>query len=69
MAHVTSYDIQYYLDQLRTLTLEAMHLNLRNKDATMQLLLIGLCAEAMEGNDQAIETLQKHGIDPVLVLS
>jgi len=66
MAHITSYDVQYYLDRLRTLTLEAMQLNLRNKDASMQLMLIGLCCEAMEGKDEAIRILKQHGIDPLL---
>ena len=65
MAHVTSYDVQFYLDQLRVLALEAMHLNLHGKDAGVQLMLIGLCCEAMEGSDDAIAALKQHGIDPV----
>lgn len=64
MANLTQYDIQFYLDRLRMFAMEAMHKNLQGVDAGLELLLIGLCAEAMEGDDSAIRTLKTHGVDP-----
>jgi hypothetical protein len=55
---------RYYVDVMRTLALEAMHRTCNGEDSNAQLILIGLCAQAIEGDKKATEVLKNHGIHP-----
>jgi hypothetical protein len=61
---MTPQEIQYYSNIMRLLALEAMHLNLSGKNSSNQLVLIGLCAQAIQGDRKAIEVLKNRGIHP-----
>lgn len=55
---------KYYAEAMRSLAIEAMRLTHSGEDATVQLFLIGLCAQALEGDVKAIEVLKDKGIHP-----
>ena len=57
-------ETKYYTDVMRALAIEAMHRNVNDEDSTVQLFLIGLCAQAIEGDRKAIEVLKNRGIHP-----
>ncbi len=55
---------KYDADAMRVLAIEALHLAHNGEDAKVQLFLIGLCAQAIEGDRKAIEVLKNRGIHP-----
>lgn len=55
---------KYYTQTMRALALEAMRRTRNGEDSVVHLSLIGLCVQAIEGDNKAIEVLKNKGIHP-----